>query len=105
MREQVTLFPVAIGDEPTLTTIMANPNNAGRSDGEVRLRRATVETDDIPVERLDNLLSPDLRVDLMKYVCAERKGHRAFSRSPCYSGLLPALPRVLPSHKPFGSSR
>jgi FkbM family methyltransferase len=71
MKNRVTLFPVALGDRPATAAIMANPSNAGntqvkRSDEDQGRDGANVETHDIPVERLDDLLSAGLNVDLLK---------------------------------------
>lgn len=71
MKNRVTLYPVALGDRPATAAIMADPKNAGntqvkRSDEDQGRDGANVETHDIPVERLDDLLSSALNVDLLK---------------------------------------
>jgi FkbM family methyltransferase len=76
MKNRVTLFPVALGSEPSgSATIVSNPNNAGNtqvvqasstSAEELGVAGATVATHNIPVERMDDLLSKDLKVDLLK---------------------------------------
>jgi FkbM family methyltransferase len=77
MKDRVALFPVALGDEPAMTSIVTTPDNAGntqvrRSEGD-KLQGggaveggASVEAQDIPVEMLDDLLSPDLHTDIIK---------------------------------------
>jgi FkbM family methyltransferase len=74
-KRRVTLFPVALGSESASSaTIVAHPRNAGNTQVVVESSRveqeavsgATVATRNIPVERMDDLLSPDLRVDLLK---------------------------------------
>jgi FkbM family methyltransferase len=71
VRNRVALFPVALGDATGTVSIMANPRNSGntqvrRSDGEKGVDGASQETRDIPVERIDDLLSPKLHIDLVK---------------------------------------
>jgi FkbM family methyltransferase len=71
MKNRVTLYPVALGDRPATAAIMASPKNAGntqvkRANEDQGRDGANVETHDIPVERLDDLLSSDLNVDLLK---------------------------------------
>jgi FkbM family methyltransferase len=86
MKSRVTLFPVALGSEPSGTaTIVADPRNAGNTqvvraaaaasatastspggDHEKGVTGATVATHNIPVERMDDLFSKALRVDLLK---------------------------------------
>jgi FkbM family methyltransferase len=79
LKNRVTLFPVALGDEPSTTSIVTSPVNAGNtqvrrsageklkaSPGEESAGGASLEARDIPVERLDNLLSPDLHTDVIK---------------------------------------
>jgi FkbM family methyltransferase len=81
LKGRVTLFPVALGDETTLTSIVTSPVNAGNtqvrrseeeplkiSGGEQGASSGALEARDIPVERVDDLLSPDLNVDVIKYV-------------------------------------
>jgi FkbM family methyltransferase len=91
MKNRVTLFPVALGSEPAGTaTIVSDPRNAGNTQvvrataaaaeaeaetstskgGAAIVQKgvtgATVATHNIPVERMDDLLSKDLKVDLLK---------------------------------------
>lgn len=71
VRDRVALFPVALGEATGTVSIMANPSNSGntqvrRSDGETGVDGASQETRDIPVERIDDLLSPKLQIDLVK---------------------------------------
>jgi FkbM family methyltransferase len=101
MKDRVTLFPVALGSTPASVTIVADPNNAGNTQVVARQQSggqkgapgaeaateaeavtgATVATHNIPVERMDDLLSKDLHVDLLKmdvqgYECFVLSGMR-----------------------------
>jgi FkbM family methyltransferase len=99
MKGRVTLFPVALGSGPASVTIVADPNNAGNTQVVARqsggqkeapgaaaakaeaVTGATVATHNIPVERMDDLLSKDLHVDLLKmdvqgYECFVLSGMR-----------------------------
>jgi FkbM family methyltransferase len=85
MKNRVTLFPVSLGSEPSgSATIVADPRNAGNTRmvraaaaasastftggaaNEKGVPGATVATHNIPVERMDDLLSKDLKVDLLR---------------------------------------
>jgi FkbM family methyltransferase len=70
-KSRVTLFPVALGDATGSVTLMTNPTNAGntqvqRSAGDVGVDGANVVTHNITVERVDDLLSHELRIDVIK---------------------------------------
>jgi FkbM family methyltransferase len=78
MKNRVTLFPVAVGSEPASSArLVAKGDNQGNT----QVMHASLSRDetkgvdgaDIPagtvsVERMDDLLSKELRVDLIKYV-------------------------------------
>jgi FkbM family methyltransferase len=77
MKDRVTLFPVALGSEPATASLLANPTNAGNTqvvpeadatdrDENAAVSGATIATRNIPVERMDDLLSKDVTVDLIK---------------------------------------
>jgi FkbM family methyltransferase len=77
MKDRVTLFPVALGSEPATASLLANPYNAGNTqvvqeadaidrEEKAAVSGATLATRNIPVERMGDLLSKDVTVDLIK---------------------------------------
>ena len=67
MKQRVTLFPVGLSDATAVATIRTAPHNAGNTQV-IRSEGAVAETGTIAIEKLDDLLSPTLRIDLVKLV-------------------------------------